>query len=654
MKKFWKKVLVIRRADVEIEPEEIFMDSVNSPGFRHEMQEGRIERPIARLAFSVLGAVMALGIFAILGRLADLNILKGDKLLEQSDINKTYPIVISAPRGIFYDRAAVPLVENIPTFVISLKTAAISGDDAFARVLANVSAILGKNVSDIAEANGLAPGAGSALYRRSSWPREIFIASGELRSQVLEIRSRADEFSGIVIAEGARRNYTLGSAGSHFLGYVGRPNKDDLSRLPAIRPGDVIGKDGLELWYEDALRGDAGEKIIETNASGEPLRERFVVKPEAGNDVILEIDSGLQQFAARALARHIQALGKRAGAIVAIDPRDGAVRALASYPDYDPNIFGAGLSAKEFGRIANNPAHPFINRAVSSGYPSGSTIKPIIAVSALEEQIIDPNREIYDPGYISVTNPYDPSRPAIFKDWKELGWVDMRRAIAMSANVYFYTVGGGYGDIKGLGIDRIRSWLERFGWGRALGIDLPGEYAGLIPGPDLKKITQPENPIWRIGDTYLSSIGQGDTQVTALQLAGSIAAIANGGTLWKPRIAKAIVDEFKNAVKEFPPAVLGDHLAGQESLAIVREGMRQAVTDGSSRALAGLPFPAAGKTGTAQTGVYGKNHGWFVGFAPYDNPEIVLAVLVEEGTGGSTDAVPIAKEVLYYYLTEKK
>lgn len=653
MKKFWKKIFVVRRSGFEIEPEEIFMDSVNSPGFRHEMQEGRIERPIARLAFPVFGAVAALGILVILGRLVDLNILKGDKFLEQSDVNKTYPIVISAPRGIFYDHAANPLVENVPTFVISLKTVAAPGDDAFARVLAGVAAILDKNVSDIAEANGLAPGAGSALYRRSSWPREIFIASGELRSQVLEIRSRTDEFTGIVIAEGARRNYTLGSAGSHLIGYVGRPNKDDLSRLPAIRPGDVIGKDGLELWYEDAIRGDAGEKIIETNASGEALRERFVVKPKAGNDIILEIDAGLQEFAARTLARHVATLGKRAGAIVAIDPRDGAMRALASYPDYDPNIFGASVSAKEFGRIANNPAYPFINRAVSSGYPSGSTIKPILAVAALEEQIIDPDRGIYDPGYISVVNPFDPSRPTIFKDWKELGWVDMRRALAMSANVYFYTIGGGYGDIKGLGIDHIKSWLERFGWGHSLGIDLPGEYAGLIPSPDLKKITQPQNPTWRIGDTYLSSIGQGDTQATPLQLAGSIAAIANGGTLWKPRLAKAIVDESKNVVKDFPPAVIGEHLARQESLVIVREGMRRAVTEGSARALADLPFPAAGKTGTAQTGVYGKNHGWFVGFAPYDNPEIVLAVLVEEGTGGSTDAVPIAKEVFYYYLTHR-
>ena len=382
------------------------------------------------------------------------------------------------------------------------------------------------------------------------------------------------------------------------------------------------------------------------------MRERFIERATPGRDVVLEIDGELERFAAETLARHIRAVGKRAGALVALDPRDGAVRALVSYPGYDSNLLGSGASLEEVGQLLRDPAKPFFNRVVSGGYPSASTIKPILATAALEAKLIDPARQIYDPGYISVPNPYDPANPTIFKDWKPLGWIDMRRAIAFSANVYFYTIGGGHGGIPGLGIERIKSWLERFGWGSTLGIDLPGEYAGLIPDPEKKKIIRPKDPAWRIGDTYITSIGQGDLQITPLQLAAATAAIANGGTLWKPRVARAIVDDERRVVQAFDPVRLREDIASAGSLAIVREGMRLAVTEGSAIGLAELFFPVAGKTGTAETGVYGRNHGWFVGFAPYDAPEIVIAVLVEEGSGGSTDAVPVAREVLYHYFTQ--
>ncbi|OHA08741.1 MAG: hypothetical protein A3B37_02730 [Candidatus Sungbacteria bacterium RIFCSPLOWO2_01_FULL_59_16] len=421
-----------------------------------------------------------------------------------------------------------------------------------------------------------------------------------------------------------------------------------------MRSADVIGKAGLEAQYEEILAGRAGEKLIEVDAGGAAIRERFIMKSDPGQSVMLELDAGLQRFAAATLERHLRALGKRAGAVVAMDPRDGAVRALVSYPSFDSNIFGRSVPRKDFERLKGDPAHPFFNRAVSGGYPSGSTIKPLLAVAALEEGVIEAEREIYDPGYLSVPNPYDPEHPTIFKDWKELGIVDMRRAIALSANVYFYTIGGGYRDIRGLGIERIKRWLERFGWGRALGIDLPAEYAGLVPDPELKKAIRPKDPVWRLGDTYITAIGQGDVQATPLQLAASIAAIANGGTLWKPRLASAVVGLDGETVREFRSEFIGRDIARAESLTVVREGMRQAVTAGSAAALADLPFAVAGKTGTAQTGAYGKNHGWFVGFAPSETPELVIAVLVEEGTGGSTDAVPIAKEVLYYYFTEAR
>ena len=629
------------------------MDAVNIHGFRHEMQEGRIERPIERSSLVAFGGLIALGLVILVGRIGDLSILNGGAFYARAQANKTYPIHIAPPRGIFYDRNFEKLVENIPTFQIVLQPADTAHDEEFTRGLRAVAGLAGKTIVQLADVNSVDPRTleREPFYRREDWPREVFVASGELRAEVLEIQSRSDDFPGILVRESGERNYLLGGGASHLLGYVGRPSREDLGAYPEITSADVLGKDGLELAYETEIRGEAGEKLIEVNASGERLRERFIVKAKPGHDVLLEIDGELQRFAAETMKRHITALGKRAGALVAIDPRDGAVRALISYPGYDANLLGKG-SREEVRRLLTDTAKPFFNRAIAGGYPSASTIKPFLAAAALEEKLIDPTRQIFDPGYISVPNPYDPSNPTIFKDWKALGWIDMRHAIALSANVYFYTIGGGYGGIPGLGIERIKQVLERFGWGSPLRIDLPGEYAGLIPDPEKKKRIQPKNPIWRIGDTYITAIGQGDLQVTPLQLAAATAAIANGGTLWKPRIAKAVVDEARDVMAAFKPVALRENIMSPESLRVVREGMRLAVTEGSAIGLAELFFPVAGKTGTAETGVYGKNHGWFTGFAPYDAPELVISVLVEEGTGGSTDAVPIAREVLYHYFTQ--
>ena len=629
------------------------MDAVNIHGFRHETHEGRIERPIGRSSLAAFGTLIALGLAVLYGRLADLSLVQGRAFLAQAQANKTYPLFIAPPRGIFYDRNFQKLVENTPAFTVTLKPGAAADDGEFTRGLTAVARLSARSAAEIAEANGVAPEAlAHEPYRRSDWPREVFVASGKLLAEVLEIQSRPSDFPGAAVAEAGRRNYLWGASASHLVGYVGRPSREDLSARADITPADAIGKDGLELAYEGFLRGRAGEKLIEVNARGEAMRERFIEKALPGRDVVLEVDAELQRFAADTFGRHIRALGKRAGALVAVDPRDGAIRALVSYPGYDANLLASGAPRKDLERLLRDPAKPFFNRAVSGGYPAASTVKPLLAAAALDAELIDPGRQIYDPGYISVPNPYDPENPTIFKDWKALGWVDMRRAIAMSANVYFYTIGGGHGGIGGLGIERIGQALERFGWGSPLGIDLPGEYGGLIPSPEKKKTIRPRDPLWRIGDTYITAIGQGDLQITPLQLAAATAAIANGGTLWKPRLARAVVDEERRVIQAFEPAALRTGIASHESLEVAREGMRLAVTEGSAAGLSGLFFPVAGKTGTAQTGVYGRNHGWFTGFAPYDAPEIVITVLVEEGTGGSTDAVPIAKEVLYHYFTQ--
>ena len=310
------------------------------------------------------------------------------------------------------------------------------------------------------------------------------------------------------------------------------------------------------------------------------------------------------------------------------------------------------FNSQTYGEIIKDKNKPLFNRAIGGFYPAGSTIKPFVASAALAENIIDPNFKIDDTlGYIKIENQYDPNIVYTYRDWKAHGFVDMRRAIAVSANVYFYIIGGGYKNIKGLGIDRIKKYLNIFGFGSDLGIDLPGESSGLIPDPAWKKSVKNEG--WFTGDTYNVSIGQGDTIITPLQLASAIGAVANGGTLWKPKLVLKITDHRNNSIREFKPESIRANIVDESKLKVVREGLRKAVTEGSAYLLNDLPIKVAGKTGTAQiTNTFRKTNAWFTGFAPYDNPEIALAIIVEGAGEGSTAAVPVAKEVFYWYYNK--
>ncbi len=327
---------------------------------------------------------------------------------------------------------------------------------------------------------------------------------------------------------------------------------------------------------------------------------------------------------------------------------------MVSLASFDNNIFNAGLVNKTYQELINNKNRPFFNRAISGFYPAGSTIKPFIASAALVEKTIDPNYKVDDTlGYISVPNEYNPEITYIYRDWRPHGFVDMRRALAVSANVYFYTIGGGYKNIKGLGINKIEKYLKLFGFGAPLGIDLPGETGGLVPNPDWKMKTRQES--WFTGDTYNVSIGQGDVKITPLQLATAMAAIANDGTLWRPKLVSKITGSNNNIIKEIKPEAIKTDLIGQENLKIVREGLRQAVTeaDGSAYFLKDMPIKVAGKTGTAQVySDFSKINALFAGFAPYDDPQIALAIVVEGSGRGITSALPAAKEVFEWYYNK--
>jgi penicillin-binding protein 2 len=417
---------------------------------------------------------------------------------------------------------------------------------------------------------------------------------------------------------------------SQVIGYVSYPKKDASGNYYETKETGVTG---LEAEYDALLAGKNGQLLTETDALGKVRSEGTIVRAEAGGTLQLSIDANLQKLFARAIADTASSKRFIAGAGVILDAQNGAVLSLVSFPNYDPNVMSNGGPSDTIDLYNRDPGRPFLDHAVQGVYAPGSIVKPLVASGALTDGIITPNTVIDDPGFISIPDPYHPGKEFIYKGWKALGPVDVKKAIAWSSDIFFYTVGGGFKNQKGLGIDRLEYWYRMFGLGSPTGIDLSGEASGLIPTPAWKKETF--NEPWYLGDTYFTAIGQYSVQVTPIQMARAIGAIANGGKLFTPTL-----------------------LAGQEStyvtvpadaaaLRVVREGMRQTVTSALASAL-NVPYVSiAAKTGTAQTGVRNQyDNSWVVGFFPYENPQYVFAVVLERGPEGSgSQAVNVMRDL---------
>jgi penicillin-binding protein 2 len=392
---------------------------------------------------------------------------------------------------------------------------------------------------------------------------------------------------------------------------------------------------------------------IKRDAKQNPISKEVVSLPESGQSLVLWLDAGLQKKAAEALKNSILNTGAKAGAVVALDPKTGGVLALVSYPDFDNNLFSQGMSSEQWKAINSDPKNPLFNRAISGGgYPTGSTIKPLIGAAALEEGIINPDTRLSCPIEICIKNPWFPDKEDCFADWKFHGTSDIRRALAESVNTFFYKIGGGFEGFKGLGPTKIKNWLKAFNWGSKTGIDLPKEGEGILPNLEDE---------WRIGDTYHFSIGQGPFSATPIQVAAAYASIANNGNIYRPQVVKEVVDKDKKVIKTMEPVVLKEIPVTKENLQVIREGMRQGVTspDGSSYVLSSLPVSVAAKTGTAQTGRKTSDNkdyldSWIGAFAPYDDPQIVLVAVVEGVKEGQVAALPIAKSVLEWYFSQGK
>jgi penicillin-binding protein 2 len=427
---------------------------------------------------------------------------------------------------------------------------------------------------------------------------------------------------------------------SHLLGFVRYPKTDKSGEWWRT---EVVGAAGVEQAFNDTLASQNGQQIVEINALGEITRGQLIYPSKDGRNIILSIDSEVQSELYSLLSNHANIYGFKGGASVIMDVETGEIIAMVSFPEYDSQILTNGTYSV-ISNYTSDTRNPFLNRVVQGAYTPGSIVKPLFAAAALAENIIKPDDQILSTGSISLPNPFVPGSYSVFPDWKAHGLVNMKRAIAVSSNVYFFIIGGGFEGRIGLGIERIEKWARAFGLGKKTGIPLFGEVTGTIPSPKWKAENF-EGDEWRIGDTYNTSIGQYGFQITPIQAVRATAAIANGGTLLLPRLVKGANPD---------PTLIG---VSPDDIKVVRDGMRMAVKspDGTARALNILGISIAGKTGTAQIGIDNQwMHSWAIGFWPTSNPKYAFATVLEQAPDGTLAGSAPAMRPFFEWLVWNK
>lgn len=584
----------------------------------------------AERSFLLPLAIFTLLLFFLTTRLVNLQITRGTIFQVLAKGNRVETKLVVPPRGVILDRNGKTLAKNIPVYVLNVYPAQLPKTRADRETLYEaVSQIVGIEKEEIVrqlDEGGL----------RSLEP--VTLKTNIDRDTALLWQVQLGPLSGVSINQIPIRSYELGL--SHILGYVGMVTDKDLQTRPDIRSSSLVGKTGIEAVYDSYLQGQEGREEVEVDSVGQI--QRIVSNEPAlpGNSLQLYLDKDLQEVMANALREGLQKANKTKGVTLALDPRTGGVLGMVSLPSYDNNLFIERGKNTERQAIFDNQDQPLFNRAIAGNYPPGSTIKPLWSIAGLTEKNITESTDIITPAEITIGN-------SVFPDWKAHGHANVKKAIAESNNIFFYALAGGYDKIKGLGPNKLKDYANRFGLGQETRIDLIGEGTGLVPDPEWKK--KKKKSAWYTGDSYNMAIGQGDLLVTPIQMAQAIGAIANGGKLLSPRVVKEISNHADQPIQSLDPPNINKEVAEVDILRIVREGMRQTVTEGTARPLADIPMPIAGKTGTAQFEVKGQTHAWFVGFAPYDNPSIVLVVLIE-GAGDSFEhAVPIAKKIFSWY-----
>ncbi len=629
-----------RGSERPVEWEESAVDSTSYvEGFS---TEGRTQ---PRLSWQRVLIVLAIGAFLV--KLGYLQLLRGGYYRYLAESNRVRSVTLLAPRGTVSDRYGQAIAQNTPGFDLVAVPADLPREG-----LPEVEDRLAQSFGlDRAELAAQLENVGRASYD------PVTVKADLSAEDSIRFQAQADTFPGFRVREVPIRSYPEAEAFSHLLGYTGAISPGELDRLGTERydRADYVGKAGVELVYEKFLHGQNGEHRVEVDATGKTQQVLGELPAKPGQTLVLNIDRELQLEIFRAF-RARNPNGK--GAVVAMDPKSGAVLALLSVPGYDTNQFAHGIKSAEYQQLLENKQLPLFNRVLSGTYPPGSTVKPMVLTAGLSEGAVTERTVINDRGALVIPNQFDPSVSYTFVGWKRsgLGAMDARSAIAESSDIYFYVLSGGHptSPVKGLGIQKLASWYRRFGLGEKTGIDLPGEKPGVVPDPEWKKAYFKDNPIlseWYLGDTYHVGIGQGDLLVTPLQVCLWTATIANGGVGMRPEVLREVVEPSGKRAFSQQPEVLVQKVADDRTLKVVQEGMRQTVTAGSGKALSDLGIQAAGKTGTSQFDGSdpSRTHAWFTSYAPYENPEIALTVLVEAGGEGHSAAVPIARDVLDWW-----
>jgi len=613
----------------ELEIQEIFLDKSSEDKKDSILAfEKKIEVPLVKRKIYFLFGIFIVLLMLLFAKAFFFQIIQHKSLSVLAEKNRAGIYLIRPLRGIIYDKNFNQLVTNKTVFDLICEKNILpffqTGRD---KEILEIAEILEMDAVEIKE------------KIKSSDEERILIFKNLPHQKFLEISSKIDNLPGFRIEETIIRNYISGSKFSHLIGYTSKINREELKIHKDYGVSDIIGRVGLEKFYEEILRGEVGFLKIERDAFGKEIKKEVIKNPKAGESIVLWLDYQLQEKIVEILEKNLKHFGLKKAAIVVMNPNTGGILSLVSFPTFDNNLFSQGADLKEFENLFKDPNNPLLNRVIFGLYPTGSAIKPLIAVAALEEKIISSEKKINCQGEISIHSLWA-KVPTVYHDWKEHGLTDMRKAIAESCNVYFYTIGGGYKDFKGLGPEIIKKYLKTFGLENKTGIDLPEEKSGNIPDPEWKINSLGDE--WRTGDTYNLSIGQGFLRVTPLEVAVATAALSNGGKILQPSLLQKI-----------QPKVIQELPFSQENLKVVKEGMRQAVTSGTAVILNSLPKKVAAKTGTAQTSKEEFYHQWITIFAPYEEPQIVLTILIEDVKEEQLIATVLAKEILEWYFARE-
>lgn len=579
--------------------------------------------------------VVCLVLFAVLlGRMVYLQLWRGDYYAKQSDGNRLRQSRILAPRGIIYDSEGKELVNNLPGYAVVLQKQSSYKPETLQRL----SNLLQMPVEEI----------NAKIKASENFYEPIMLKNNLDQQMVTKIEEQRRYMPEVMLSVQPIRNYPYHELAVHALGYVGEVSSYEIEQglFKNISQGSLVGKGGLEKTYDKYLRGEDGAFMEEVDVAGNVVKHYDSVQPIPGKNLKLTIDYELQKELEAFTDKHLAFLrssgiapGARAAAVVAIDPRNGAVRAMVSRPGYDPNWFVHGISSKNWNSINNDPNYPMNNKVISGEYPPGSTFKIVTGSAAFELKKVGLNEPIFDGGF-------HPMVPTMGNAGGEvLGWLTFIKALAMSDNVYFYELG------YRVGIDNIEKYAHIFGFGERTGIDLEGESKGLVASKKVKREIWDED--WRLGDTFNAAIGQGFNLTTPIQLSVMLSIVANGGTKYQPYLVDSIINS-DGSLFEKPKRAEGKHIdVSQQTIDYIRMGMSATTQEGGTASyFAGLPKPIAGKTGTAENS-HGRDHGLFVAYGPVDDPELVVVCIVEQGGFGSVSAGPIVYKAFEEFFQEK-